>query len=218
MLPDPMLPIVPDPDAQPIYLESIVNRLRELFDWMLDHHSKVLFLRFDLRFPWGGQFPSDNTHLMAFTENYTYVLRCRGLDPRYLWVREQTEFSTPPHYHFVVLLNGHRTQSIRGHLALAADTWASTLGLPSPYHGQYGDLDVEDPYTGGLSSDGLVHFCLRGGRPFPHENGVMIRKDQPDWEAKRAYCVDWGMYLAKKASKSFTPFGVRSFGSSRLPK
>jgi hypothetical protein len=221
MTPESPIPIGPvslGPNDEPIHVETIANRLHEIFDWMLSRHSKVYFFRFDLRFPAGGQFPTDNTHLMRFIENYSYLLRSRGLDPKYAWVREQTSLTTQQHYHLVVLLNGHRTQSVRGHLRLAADVWARTLGLPSPYDLQYDDSEVASPYAELIASAGLVDFCLRRGRQFAHENGIMIRKDRPDWRQVLAYSIDWGLYLAKQETKSFRPFGVRGFGSSRLPR
>ena len=218
MLRESPLPIVPaclDPNEEPIHVEAIANRVHEIFDWMLARHSKIYFYRFDLRFPTGRKYPNDNERLMDFIEDYAYALRSRDLDAAYLWAREQTSLAVPQHYHFVLLLNGHRTQSVQGHLRLAADVWARTLGLPSPDNLQYDDSEVDSPYAELTSSDGLVDFCLRRGRLFPYENGIMIRKDRPDWREVLAYCIEWGMYMAKQATKSFRPFGVRGFGSSR---
>ena len=81
-------------------------------------------------------------------------------------------------------------------MALVETLWAQALGLP---HAQ-----------------GLVDYCRHGPDGFELDNGIMIRKDQPDWQQKLAYCQEWSQYLCKTYEKGLAPRNVREFGSSRI--
>ena len=81
-------------------------------------------------------------------------------------------------------------------MALVETLWAQALGLP---HVQ-----------------GLVDYCQHGADGFELDNGIMIRKDQPDWQQKLAYCQEWSQYLCKTHEKGLAPPNVREFGSSRV--
>lgn len=86
-------------------MNAIINQLLTA----LNHYSKILVVRFDLR-------------IYTETPNNSLISKYRKTLLRYLakkyqskvwlfWVREQTPRSNKAHYHCFILLNGHKTKS-----------------------------------------------------------------------------------------------------------
>ncbi len=177
---------------------EILERQNDLFAHMLHYHSKVFYIRFDVHFPQYSQpYPTDNSIFYGFLDSLINTLYRQGLDPHYLWVREQ-EGSDIHHYHVSLLVDGQKTQSAYGHKQAAEELWAMAL-------------DIND-------ARGLIHLCEWDHDTGSQNGGIMIRRDSPHYEASINVCLYRGAYLAKLDSKGNTPRGVREFGSSRVPK
>lgn len=175
---------------------NTLAKIETLITDMTKKHSKVLFIRFDVRFPQAIRYPSDNDIFSQFIARFIKKQQRRGLDPAYLWVREQ-DSSINHHYHCILLLNGHKVN--KGYpILLGADAlWSQTLGT---------------------QQQGLVHFCNRAFDGSAQPNGLMIRRDKLAKEGVEEQCLDWGSYLAKKYSKDGSLYSTRSVGNSRIPQ
>ncbi len=173
-------------------LEAVHNRLED----MNNRHSKTLFIRFDLRYPQGHYSSDSNEDTSTFTNSFTTHLKRKGLDPQYVWVREQSR-EKHQHYHFMLLLNGNLTQNPYGHLRKAEEFWGKAIGSDQP---------------------GLVNFCDKSRSGEPQENSVMIRRTDPNAQEKLSECMYRGSYLAKTNTKGYAPYRHREWGASRLRK
>lgn len=65
---------------------------------------------------------------------------------------------------------------------------------------------------------GLIDDCTKSRNGEKQINGVMLRRDDPDYETKKADCFRRASYLAKINTKGNTPEGQRELFSSRIPK
>ena len=122
------------------------------------------------------------------------------LTPQYIAVREQSR-EKHQHYHVALLLDGQKTQSIHNHIQTAERLWDTTLGLPARENGY-----------------GLIDDCTTSRTGEKQVNGVMLRPDDPDMEAKKADCFRRASYLAKTNTKGNAPKGQREMFSSRISK
>ena len=191
------LPILADEGRRLGCHGEILQRLGAIFAHATSKHNKVFFLRFDLRMAEQSAPGIDiNVSLPRFINSFTVNLKRGGYDPFYLWVREQAS-SIFPHFHFILLLDGNKTQSIYGHLETAERLWNSALGIDPNHHG-------------------LVDYCTRDRNEFPQDNGIMIRRNDPDFITTYQRCFQWASYLAKASTKGNAPEGVHEFGCSRL--
>ena len=169
-------------------LDIIDNHLEDA----LERHSKVLVVRFDVRFP----DDESNRSFSKFQAEFMRKERRAGYDPSYVAVREIGEREGHPHYHEVLLVNGNRTQSIHKHIENANTAMNLTLGL-----------DHKDP-------TGYVHCStIRKG---PLRNGIMIKRgalfsDDENNAFRQA------SYLAKESQKD-TPEGMREVFASNLKR
>lgn len=183
------------------YRPEILMKIQERLGYMIQHHSKVLVVRFDVRYPDGHPYPERNEHisnLMKLLKEWYYQM---GIETQYLWVREQNH-SDVPHYHIAFLINGSRNQTGIGLLQAAQRFWGCTLA--------YGWVQ------------GLIHYCdLEDGRAWlmlnrpsasstPAEQQAFLIRVQAVYERLS--------YLAKTYSKGMAPHRVRDFGTSLLPR
>lgn len=187
------------------YIPQIRNRIKQLVDVMLTHHCKVLFMRFDVRFPQGTVHRGKNeeiSSLMKALMNYYYE---HGVAAHYIWVREQLN-SDAPHYHVIFLLNGSRVQYPMGVWSNAAEIWSGiTNGSPALIQQCWAQPMGRD-FTGGI--------MIR--RPTGTAVGQDLIEQQQAYETAYRAALEWGAYLAKAFSKDKTPPAVRRFGSSQL--
>lgn len=183
-------PILTDKDKGLRCDKKILQTIDATFNHFFDNHDRGLFMRCDLRLPQDDCTHTDNEAFHAFQANFMKNLSRKGLDPHYVAVREQGKGAEHPHYHEVLLLDGRKTQSIHDHIQKADELWANALGVP------------------GIK--GLVDDC----KP----NGVMLRKDDPEFESKLDGCIQRASYLAKVNQKESTPRKVRELFSTRINK
>jgi len=189
--------ILTDKDKQQGCYTDILTSIQDNFNYMMDNHSKVLFMRYDVRFPKDHNIPDQDKTFRDFHANWIKNLKRNNLDPHYLWTREQSR-EKHSHYHGILLLDGNKTQSIHNHIDKAEELWKKAL-------------DIDQSHNKGLIND-----CTKGRDGTTHQNGIMLRKDDPEYKDKINQCFEWSSYLAKENTKGNTPKGYRSFASSRL--
>ena len=157
-------PIMTDKEKQLGCKEAILQKIDQLMTDMSNRHSKVFFMRYDVRFPKGYG-----------------------------------------HYHVALMLDGHKTQNIHDHIQTAERLWEKTLNLPP-----------KNDDAGRTTSYGLIDDCMRNRQGQPQENGVMLRKDDPEYERKYDQCFRRCSYLAKVNQKDSAPKHRREVFSSRI--
>jgi hypothetical protein len=178
---------------------KILTEIERQFEHANNTKSKIFFMRYDIRFPEGFNH-ADNGVFREFQSKFMKNLSRKGLKPQYVAVREQSK-EKHQHYHVALLLDGQKTQSIHNHIATAERLWDSTLGLPERENGY-----------------GLIDDCTTSREGEKQVNGVMLRPDDPEMEAKRDECFKRASYLAKTSTKGYAPKGQRELFSSRIPQ
>ena len=177
---------------------KILNEIERQFGYAEATKSKTLFMRYDIRFP-KGYSHADNEIFREFQAKFMKNLSRQGLKPQYIAVREQSR-EKHQHYHVALLLDGQKTQSIHNHIQTAERLWDTTLGLPAKENGY-----------------GLIDDCTKSRSGAKQINGVMLRRDDPEYNTKKADCFRRASYLAKTNTKGNAPKGQREMFSSRIP-
>jgi hypothetical protein len=83
-------------------------------------------------------------------------------------------------------------------ISKAEELWNKALGIPPSNHG-------------------LINYCTRDRHGDPQENGIMLRRNDPDFEAQYERCFHWASYLAKSNTKGNVPKNIREIGCCLLP-
>jgi len=177
------------------YDQLILNRSIELLNFYLTKHSKALVVRFDLTFPHDHQQVFTNELMSKFIQKMIQKYKRDGRDPYYMWARE-TSHGLHPHYHCVILLNGHKTIHFNHVFENAKSLWGSTL-----------NTDIS----------GQVHHCMSNSYCAGFKNGIMIETYKQE-EAQKKYndVITQLSYLAKTAGKRDYGDPWRNFGMSEL--
>lgn len=170
--------------------EYLHNAFNSLLSDYLSRHSKVMPVRFDLRFPASETMGATNTHISRFMAKMVQRFKRAGLDPAYAWVREKGS-SHNPHYHCLILLNGHKTRSSNIVFTVAESLWESTIGH---------------------DAKGLVNRCNINRNGEFQTNGDIIHRQGSFPHVERQIG-----YMAKPDGKGESHDGLRDFGMSRLP-
>lgn len=113
-------------------MKRIINQL----EIMMDYHSKVHIIRFDLHQPY---YTDDNIRLSTFRRRLSKWLKREYGFKRigFAWVRE-LEKSKTQHYHYALILDGHKVQSARKILKTARTYWGNMAGSEwTPDHPYY---------------------------------------------------------------------------------
>ena len=159
--------------------EKALKKLDDVMNDMLDKHSKIMTVRFDIRYP-------DNDNINPSSErisNFAYNLK-RSLDretfegghktdAKVIHVQEQ-ESSSHPHHHFAVIVNANAKQKAYPILEKANSIWKKMMNT---------------------NEDGLVDYCNK------HENGMVIRRNSADYEEQYDKTFYQLSYLAKVRGK-----------------
>jgi hypothetical protein len=107
-------------------ISSIIRRIIEQVLAMQSHHSKLLAYRFDLHL----EYSTDNNEIITrFLEKFKYqVGQTYGVKRvGYVWVREK-ERAKQQHYHFVVLLDGHKVNYWSSLFRIVENAWRDVGG------------------------------------------------------------------------------------------
>ena len=195
------------PNTYPVMPELNQKAQTLLADYN-ERHSKVLPIRFDVRYPQDFQEDKGDMNKTDFANDKEQVstmdnkdiskmiaklcqhCKRKGLDPAYIWVREQ-ETSKTPHYHGILLLNGHKTQNPYGVFSKAEELWQKTIGSNQP---------------------GLIHHCNKNPDGSYRKNGEVFRRSEgiPEHVQRQI------SYMVKPSGKGEPKDGLRDFGMSRL--
>ena len=103
------LQILPSRDDTEGKFIDILKKQKELMEFAIANHSKVMQVRFDLHYPSDGSILPSPDHISDFSYNLSrrlkrMVIATHRVDPLYLWVREIHD-SSFPHYHFLLWIN-----------------------------------------------------------------------------------------------------------------
>jgi hypothetical protein len=102
------------------YTHMLRTMLNQLFA-MSSHHSKLFVMRIDLR-----QYENSpiNKRITDFNRRLFDKIKTKYGDMRigYAWRREQKK-SCNPHYHYVLILDGHKVQHSHNLLLMAKSVW-----------------------------------------------------------------------------------------------
>lgn len=196
------LPINTDQEKRLGCYSSSLRSYRNKLDYMTEHHSKVLQVRFDLRYPSGTTVPHDKKHISRFSE---YIKRSFDrkkadghlVDMKLEWVPDMKENSSHPHYHCIALLNGNAVQSEYTVFKQAEHYWGIVLKN---------------------DQEGLVHFCNKDRTGNKQENGLMYRRGAADSTETLEKMQYQASYIAKARDKDGLSKGAWIRGGSRIPK
>lgn len=160
------LPVYISPNG---LVEDYLDRLHRTIETATKKHSKIFACRLDLHFPQYFCCPDQgvfsNEYIHAFIKRFRCRLRQYGEEKQrlgrrlhdlrfnYFWVREYGPTSGKPHFHLLLLFNGHAFNTLgcfspchEGLFSMLSECWAEALGLhPSdgahfahaPNDGQY---------------------------------------------------------------------------------
>lgn len=190
-------------------IEPYLGRMSSIINKSLSRHGRVFACRVDLHFPQfyhpvdGYGFSNQYFHKFIKTLGRRLAaykaakqemgLRIHSVDFDYVWAREYGPDSNKPHFHLLLLFNGHAFNSL-GHFSNAheslynriGESWGEALG----FHVAEGSK--------------FVHF--------PEIGQYLVDSRNSDQVAKVFHRAS---YLAKVASKNFHD-GFHVFGGSRV--
>lgn len=178
------------------YNETILSALGTLLNYYTEAHAKTLVVRFDIRYPENYTEETKRSDISRCMQKIIQRYKRQGYDPQYMWTAEQST-SVHPHYHCVLFINGNMTQNPYHVFQTVESLWGSTIGVPA---------------------QGLIHYCTQGKDGTPHENGIMLRRADSDFNDKLQAVQRQVSYLAKSEGKGEYNDGMRDFGISRIPK
>lgn len=199
-------------DGTKYYYPQILDKYHAHLQDMVDRHSKVMQVRFDLRYPADGSVTPTPEHLYSFSKNITRDLtrnaplstepgrkqsgsRAHQVDPRLIRVTEHHGGSPHPHTHGLLLVNANAKISGFDVLQRVERQWKNALGVES--------------------ASGLVDYCSRSG-----PNPLIIKRYISKGELAQAMnaASHQASYLAKTRGKDSPAKGAWLVSSSRLPK
>ncbi len=172
---------------------EILNRLYERFYQCIERYSRVLFVRIDVHFPLHYNCDDPDKVFRLFMADYARERREEAGLKHYVW-RKHWKNGQLPHWHIVLLFNGHFTRNAHEHLSKAEKCWGRILGVPG--------------------AGGLINWCRpRQANHLP--NGVLLERGSIVFNAYLAHCFYWASYLAQHRP-SILPLNSRSYGYSNL--
>ena len=110
------------------FYTNIMKAIKDQTDAFLSHHSKVYVMRFDLR---QLEYTLNNSRMTVFNRRLFKRLRSKYnfLRIGFIWCREQ-ESSDYPHYHYALLLDGHKVQHSKNIWPIVKSVWETMDGSP----------------------------------------------------------------------------------------
>lgn len=104
-------PINADQDKGYACNQSILSAIKRTLDASLEQSSKVVLVRYDIRFPASRQVGlNDNRVFKSFQADFNRHLSRHDLKPKYVAVREN-DTSANPHYHVALTLDGQKIKN-----------------------------------------------------------------------------------------------------------
>lgn len=176
---------------------EILDKTDRLISSYTEKHNKVNLTRFDLRYPKDHFAPDDNKDFSTFSATFNKDLKRKGLDPKYIAVREQSR-EKHQHYHVAVLTDGNKIQNPHVVLKTAEEHWNRTIGQ---------DKD----------SKGLVDYCTKSRSGEKQTNHYRLRRGDENYDEDLNNCFERCSYLAKINTKGKAPHRTREVFMSRIP-
>lgn len=196
-------------NCQSGFVANYLERLHSTINRVVKNCSKVFAVRVDLRFPHYyapyGQEVLSNEYLDSFikalrgrlqsykAEKQSAGERVHNVEFEYVWAREYGPNSNRPHFHLLLLFNGHAFNSL-GHFSIEHESLYNRIGE------SWGDS---------------LGIHVAEGSKFTHFPDIaqyLINSRDPEQVAQVFYRAS---YLAKVASKNFRD-GYHVFGGSRV--
>ena len=195
------LQILPSRDDTEGKFIDILEKQKELMEFAIANHSKVMQIRFDLHYPSDGFILPSSDDISVFSYNFSRRLRRKVIathkvDPFYLWVRE-IHGSSFSHYHLLIWINANAIKNKFIIFGIANKLWKNTVKT---------------------NEDGLVHYCLNKKRDPEYDNGIIIDRNKDGFSLKRDAAFRSGSYLAKTFSKDGLEKHAWRYGYSRLSR
>ena len=195
------LQILPSRDETEVKFIDILEKQKELMEFALANHSKIMQIRFDLHYPSDSSIIPSSDDISVFSYNLSRRLRRKviathKIAPLYLWVREIHD-SSFPHYHFILWINANAIKNKFTIFNITNETWKNILKT---------------------NEKGLVHYCLSEKREPEYDNGIIIDRNKEDFSMKRDVAFRSGSYLAKTYSKNGLDKHAWRYGYSRLSR
>ena len=159
--------------------EKVLEKIENIMDDMIDKHSKIMTVRFDIRYPDNDNINPSSERISDFAYNLKRSLDRETFegghktDAKVIHVQEQ-ESSNHPHHHFAVIVNANAKQNAYPILEKANTIWKKMMNT---------------------SEDGLVDYCNK------YENGMVIRRNSADYEEQYDKTFYQLSYLAKVRGK-----------------
>ena len=188
--------------------QNAMKKIMEMTDSMIARHSKVLQIRFDLRYPQNhipqkqissGRKRSDFSKTM---QAVVQELNRKHLDVQYIGKEEQ-ENSIHPHAHFGLQINGNKKQHRSSIVPIVEKHWGHTLNIPAEE----------------VHRKQLVFPCNQDGEGNPRANGYRIdRNDVLHFREQKEAAIRQLSYLAKERGSDTLPKGTRKYYFSQYRK
>jgi len=165
--------------------EKIMDKHQQIVEAQVRKHSKVLHVRFDVRYPAEYEGEVTNSHMSSlfdYTERALDSKKFSGghrVDAKHMAVAEQCS-SKHPHFHAIMVVNGNAIQNEDVIFDLADKYWKMILNT---------------------DKGGLIHHCNKDKRGNYHKNGIMVKRGQPDEQERLDECREQASYLAKDRGK-----------------
>ena len=173
--------------------EKALSKIENIMNEMVSKHSKIMTVRFDIRYPDNDNINPSSERISDFAYNLKRSLDRETFegghktDAKVIHVQEQ-ESSSHPHHHFAVIVNANAKQNAYPILEKANNLWKTMMKT---------------------NEDGLVDFCNR------YENGIIIRRNSPDYEEQYDKTFYQLSYLAKVRGKENRDKGAWLIKTSR---
>ena len=174
------------------YVKAL-DKISDVFDSMLDKHSKIMIIRFDVRYPQNENIVCGKSQVSDFTYNLKRSLNREKIggghrvDAKIIHVQEQDR-SQNPHHHFAVVVNANAKNKYFPILLKAETLWKNTLTT---------------------TQSGLVDYCNS------KQNGIIVDQNKDDFQAKYDEAFYQVSYLAKVRGKENRDKGAWLIKASR---
>ncbi len=174
----------------------ILATIDKTLNHALESNDRIFFMRYDVGTP-VGYTDTSNEAFRNGQANFMKHLKRNGFKPHYVAVRELSK-EKRNHYHAILMLDGRKTQSIHDHIEKADELFANAFGIPG--------------------AQGIIDDCTKARDGSRQDNGIMLRRGDPEFNEKVDEAFRVGSYLAKENQKSNKTERDRERFSSRVPK
>lgn len=175
-------------------LDTIIDTIED----MTKKHSKVLFVRMDIRKPQDDDIKDENRKITRVVEGFKREQERKSknskhsLDMKIIRSTERMDKDRHTHDHLAIIANGNCVQN--------SFPW-------------YQSLERHAERILKTENKGLVHQCGSTGR-----TGILMNRNDENFEKKQAQAVHAGSYLAKVRGKELTPKGTHRLSCTRKKK